>query len=96
MKKRGTVAARLFRAVCLSFSALLLVMSLLQHVRLTGCEAEIERLQLALSEERDRQAQLEIRISMLLPLSELEAYAVQVLGMQHPTQSQITWLDKVG
>lgn len=96
MSEGRRTPALLFRIICLSFSALLLVMSLWQQIRLTSCEKEIESLQQSVSVERDRQVQLELRLSTQLTLDELESYAVQVLGMQHPAPDQIVYLDKVG
>lgn len=96
MRRGRKTAAFLFRGICVIFSLLLLIMSLLQHVALTRCRDNIASLQQELAAEADRKAQLQIRLEMSLPLETLEANAIQNLGMQHPTQEQIITLEIAG
>lgn len=89
---RGLSAA-LFKGICLGFSALLLVMSLLGYVRLTALgqeAAELEQRIACLREENSRLA-LELECSVSLP--ELERYALEELGMQTPSPGQIFHID---
>ena len=79
----------LFRAVCLCFSALLLVLSLLCGIRLAavndlaaGRKRETERL---LAEN----ARLRARCESSLSLEEIERYAVEELGMQRLSGEQM-------
>ena len=87
MTKR--TAALAFRMICLLFSALLAVSTLLTGIDLT---AESERLsalrqeQRALEKENER---LRAEAACGMSLEELEDYAIQVLGMQHREPSQI-------
>ena len=91
MKKLGET---LFRAVCLCFSALLLVLSLLCGIRLTAVNdvaAERKREAERLKIENER---LRARCESSLSLEEIERYATQVLGMQHLSAEQIIRIEE--
>ena len=79
----------LFRAICLCFSVLLLVLSLLWDIRLAalndlaaGKKRETERL-------KAENARLLARCESSLSLEEIERYAVEELGMQRLCAEQM-------
>jgi cell division protein FtsL len=82
----------LFRAICLCFSVLLLVLSLLWDIRLAalndlaaGKKRETERL-------KAENARLLARCESSLSLEEIERYAVEELGMQRLSGEQMIWV----
>lgn len=84
---------RLFRAVCLTASVLLLMLSLMKGVGLTGLNdraAELEREIEALEEENRI---LRVRSAETLPLEQLEDLAIRQYGMQIPAPDQIVWVE---
>lgn len=96
MKRGERLAALLFRVVCLSFSALLLVLTLFCHIRLVRAENEIADLNKAVADAGNERILLEIRRDRSLRLDELERRAVQELGMRHPEPGQITAITYLG
>ena len=96
MKRNETLPERLFRLVCLSFSALLLVLGLFWQIRLVRSQEEIERLESALRTAQDEARQLSIRLESSPTLAELEELALTKLGMQHPAQGQLIEIDYLG
>ena len=82
----------LFRAICLCFSALLLVLSLLWDIRL----AAVNDLAAARKREAERlqaeNARLLARCESSLSLEEIERYAVEELGMQRLSGEQMIWV----
>ncbi len=79
----------LFSVICISFSSLLLVLSLLGAVRLAALgdhasDLEAERKQLETENQR-----LLVAYEMLLNLEEIEKYGIEVLGLQHCSPGQI-------
>lgn len=96
MRRQNETPERLFRFVCLSFSALLLVLVLFWQIRLVRCQAEIEDLEAAIRAAQDEGKQLSIRLESSPTLAELEETAVLELGMQHPTQGQLVEIDYLG
>ena len=96
MKRSERLAALLFRAVCLGFSALMLVLSLFWHIRLVRCEARLAVLNAAVAAAENERVLLETELAAQVSLEALERYAVQTLGMQHPTQGQIIRIEPAG
>lgn len=83
-----------FRAICLLFSALLLVLSLLCDARLAALNdlaAEREREAARL---RAENARLLARCESSLSLEEIERYAVEELGMQRLSGEQMIVVGK--
>ena len=86
----------LFRAVAFLFSAVLLVLSLLNSISLAAAGEAAA----GLAEERKKleeencflRTELECRFS----LSEIEHYAQEVLGMKQCSPSQIVYMDDIG
>ncbi|MBQ3704439.1 MAG: hypothetical protein II885_17055 [Oscillospiraceae bacterium] len=93
MRKAKQLSEQLFRAVCLGFSALLLVMALFGQIRLVKTESRIESLENAIADAENERVVLQIRLNEALPLEELERRAVQELGMRHPEPGQIVTMD---
>lgn len=93
MRKAKQLSEQLFRAVCLGFSALLLVMALFGQIRLVKTESRIESLENAIADAENERIVLQIRLNEALPLEELERRAVQELGMRHPEPGQIVTMD---
>ena len=93
MRKAKQLSEQLFRAVCLGFSALLLVMALFGQIRLVKTESRIESLENAIADAENERVVLQIRLNEALPLEELERRAVQKLGMRHPEPGQIVTMD---
>ncbi len=96
MKRQKEPSERLFRIVCLSFSALLLVLSLFGQIRLVRLQGEIEDLEAAIRAAQDEGKHLAIQLESSPTLEELEETAVARLGMQHPTQGQLIEIDYLG
>ena len=96
MSDRGGLSARLFRAVCLSFSALLLVLALFSQIRCVRAESRIEALQKAIADRENERIVLTIKTESALSLEQLERRAVQELGMRHPEPGQIRVIEYQG
>jgi cell division protein FtsL len=93
MRREKQLSEQLFRAVCLGFSAILLVMTLFGQIRLVKTESRIESLVNAIADAENERVVLQIRLNEALPLEELERRAVQELGMRHPEPGQIVTID---
>ena len=93
MRREKQLSEQLFRAVCLGFSAILLVMALFGQIRLVKTESRIESLENAIADAENERVVLQIRLNEALPLEELERRAVQELGMRHPEPGQIVTID---
>ena len=79
----------LFRGICLGFSALLLVLSLLLDTRIAACsDAAAEREREAENLRADN-ARLLARCESSLSLEEIERYALEELGMQRISGEQM-------
>lgn len=96
MKRGEGLAALLFRAVCLGFSAILLVLTLFCQIRLFAAEREITALNTALDEAENTRVLLNIQMDRALSLETLERRALRELGMRHPEPGQITELPYPG
>ncbi len=94
MKK--TTANLMFRMICLLFSAVLAVATLLTGIDLTAGSDRISesRKELAALEEENERLRAEAACAM--SLEELEDYAVRVLGMQRCEPGQIVTIDIEG
>ena len=89
MRRGEQLSGQLFRAVCLTFSALLLVAALFGQIRM-------ESLENAIADAENELVVLQIRLNEALPLEELERRAVQELGMRHPEPGQIVTTEYTG
>ncbi len=96
MKTGARLSALLFRAICLGFSVLLLVLTLLGQLRLVSAQGRIEALESELCEAENTNTILNTKLAAGLSLEALERFAVQELGMQHPEPGQIVVLGPVG
>ena len=89
-------AERMFRLVCLSFSAMLLVLSLFWQIRLVRLQEQIGALESEIRTAQDEGKQLAIKLETSPTLEQLEEIAVTRFGMQHPTQGQLAEIDYLG
>ena len=96
MKRSARLSMLLFRGICLGFSLLLLVLTLLGQIRLVSAEGRIETLERQLNEAENTNTILNTKLAAALSLEALERFAVQELGMQHPEPGQIVVLEPVG
>lgn len=90
MKK---VSAALFAVVVFTFSALLLVLSLLAAIRLAALNDTASRLTAQTNELRNENAALLAQYEQYISIDELERYAVDKLGMRRCTAEQIEYID---
>ena len=94
--KKTQIPALLFRAVCLSFSALLLTLSLFRQIRAIGLESEAAQTEARIAKLTEERNRLEIARTESLSLEVLEDYATRVLGMQRPARGQIVTIREMG
>jgi len=79
----------LFRAVCMSAAAVMLVLSLLCSIRLAAVNDREAKLLREIESLETENAVLTARVEERLSLEELERYAGEVLGLQRCTPGQI-------
>ena len=96
MRETEKRAERLFRLVCLSFSAMLLVLGLFRQIRLVRLQEQIDGLESAIRAAQDEGKLLTMRLECSPTLEELEETAVTRFGMQHPTQGQLIEIEYLG
>lgn len=94
MRYKRSVADKLFRAVCLGFSAFLLLMSLICNVGIMWTQARIDELQSGMDLARRESEILSVRFENRISLSELEERATKELGMHRPGAGQIIIIDE--
>lgn len=87
MRKRTVALA--FRLICLLFSALLAIMTLLTGIDLTAGSDRIRSLRAEEEKLEEENQRLRAEAACGMSLEELEEYAVRVLGMQHCESGQI-------
>lgn len=93
MKK---VNSTLFRIICFSFSAAVLILSLLTSIKLAAAEDAAESMEERIRELKAENDMLSADIESSLSLAELESYATEVLGMQRCAPNQIVYIDYIG
>ena len=96
MRRDISLSALLFRAVCVVFSAVLLVMALFAQIRTVRTETRIGELERALSAAENERILLQIKTDSALSLEELERRAVTELGMRRPEPGQLRVIDYLG
>lgn len=79
----------LFRAVCMSAAAVMLVLSLLCSIRLAAVNDRAAKLMKEIEALETENTVLTARAEERLSLEELERYAGEVLGLQRCTPGQI-------
>ena len=92
MNRKEKRAERLFRAVCLGFSAALLVLSLLTAARTTAVNDRAAALKTEIAALKTENERLRARVSGRIDLETLERYALEELGMQHCRSDQIVYI----
>lgn len=88
-----SVSEVLFRAVCLCFSAVMIVLSLLTSIQLAAVNDEAARLEREVEALKTENEILSAEYQNSLSLEEIERYATQVLGMQRQTPRQIIYIE---
>lgn len=91
MKKYRETA---FTVICIAFSLLMLLLSLVDFIRLAGLNDEAAGLEKEIICLRQENAVLKVELENSLSLAELEEYACGVLGMQRCSPGQIIYLEK--
>lgn len=84
-----------FKGVCLAFSALLLVLTLMGSVELARMSQNTMELEKTVKEAEEKNQTLRLRVETRLSLQEIERYALEELGMQTPTEDQIVYIDYI-
>lgn len=85
-----------FRLICLGFSALLLVLTLLIHIQLVRTQSCIAELGTQIARAENERITLQIQTISAMSLPELERRATQELGMRHPEPGQIIETEYLG
>ncbi len=86
MKERNEC---LFGGICVFFSVVLLVLSMLGAVRLAALREEISSREAEAEEEKSEIQNRRAAYESMLSLPEIERYAEEILGMQHCSRGQI-------
>lgn len=79
-----------------ALAAVLLVMLLMSHIRMTAVSDAAAASQTRVEELTEQQHKLQARYEEAFSLGEVERYATEELGMQKPRAGQITYLDGLG
>lgn len=85
-----------FVAVVFSFSAVMLIFSLLCSIKLSALNDSVNKLSSLIAETETETEHLVAEYESILSIEELEYYAVEKLGMQHATAIQIEYLEIAG
>lgn len=93
MKRASELA---FRVICLSFSVLMLVLTLFTHIQLVRTQSCIAELETKIARAENEHITLQIETASVLNLRELERRATQELGMRHPEPGQIIESEYLG
>ena len=86
----------LFVAVVFSFSAIMLIFSLLCSIRLSALNDSVNKLAQRIETVETENERLLAEYESLASIEALERYALDQLGMQHPTAIQIEYLEISG
>ena len=82
-----------FVAVVFSFSALMLILSLLCSIKLSAVNDAVDRLDAKILQLETENESLIAEYESCVSVEELERYALDMLGMQHITAIQIEYLE---
>ena len=96
MRNGISLSALLFRVVCITFSAALLVLALFSQIRTLRTESRIETLEKAIADAENERVLLRIKTDSALNLEELERRAVLGLGMRRPEPGQVRVIEYLG
>ena len=89
MKIKKNQSNNFFRAVCLCFSLVLLMLLINSHVQLMTVDRELLRLEEELAKAENEIEILRVRNENRISLEQLEVLALNGLGMQRPGASQL-------
>ncbi len=84
-----SVSARVFRAVCVAISLIMLLLTLICRVEIMHAEQNISALEKNISLAESTAELLTVRNENRISLSEIERRAVEELGMHRPTAEQL-------
>lgn len=90
------VCETLFRAIGFCFSAMLLVLSLLTSIKLAAVNDTAAGMERAVEKLRAENEILRAEYENSISLEEIERYAVEELGMQRCSPSQIVYIEYPG
>ena len=93
MRQAHSIGDKFFRAVCLSFSVLLLLISLICNVAIMWTEAHIEELHRSINDASRENQLLRVQSENRISLSELEKLATEKLNMHRPGSEQLIFID---
>ena len=79
-------------AVLCFFAAAAIILALLASARLLACGDETEKLTAEIAALRQENRLLTARVENRLTFGQLEEYAVETLGMVHPSPEQIHYI----
>lgn len=82
-----------FVAVVFSFSAIMLIFSLLCSIKLSALNDSVNRVSAGITTMETQTECLVAEYESLINIEELERYATEKLGMQHATAIQIEYLE---
>lgn len=88
-----SINEHLFRAVCVGFSAVMILLSLLASVKLAGVNDEAARLEKEAQELKAENEILRAEYENSVSIQEIESYAVNELGMQRLMPGQIYYIE---
>ena len=89
MKIKKNQSNNFFRAVCLCFSLVLLMLLINSHVQLMTVDRELLRLEEELAKAEDEIEILRVRNENRISLEQLENLALNSLGMHRPGVGQV-------
>lgn len=92
MSVRYRTSDRAFKIVCICFSLLMLLSSLICRVCIFNCEARIAALEKNISYAENEKRLLTAKLESRIGLAELEKIATETFGMQHPQAEQIYYM----
>lgn len=90
------LSEHLFRAVCVIFSVVMIVLSLLSSIELAAVNDEAAALEKELARLKTSNAVLQAEYENSISLEEIDTYATEVLGMQRCSPGQIIYVELPG
>ncbi len=87
------ISIRLFGWVCIGFSLLMLLMSLICRVNILHTQSSITELERNISDAQKTAEFLSVQLENRISLDEIERRAVAEFGMQRPTAKQMFFED---
>ena len=92
----GKIKETVFAAVCLGFSACMLVLCMLLSAQCAAESDRIQRINTAIEKLEQENRILRVRFESCMDLENLEKYAREKLGMQRCSPGQIYYIEYSG